>query len=48
MNKEDFYHNLKQRFPDNEFILLEFNGASKPIKYKCLKLNLKFNQYENI
>lgn len=37
MNKEEFYQNLKQRFPNNDFVILDFNGASKPIKYKCLK-----------
>ena len=53
MNKEDFYHNLKQRFPDNDFIILDFNGASKPIKYKCLKCGRVINKskanhlYEN-
>lgn len=35
--KETFYQKLKQHFPDNEFEILEFNGAFKPIKYKCLK-----------
>ncbi len=35
--KETFYQELKTRFPDNDFEILEFSGTSKPIKYKCLK-----------
>ena len=35
--KETFYQELKQRFPDNEFEILEYSGTFKPIKYRCLK-----------
>lgn len=34
--KESFYNELKRRFPNNEFQILEFSGTFKPIKYQCL------------
>lgn len=34
--KEQFLKELKLRFPNNNIEILEYSGASKPIKYKCL------------
>lgn len=35
--KQSFALQLKKRFPDNQFEIIQFSGAFKPIKYKCLK-----------
>ena len=32
--KEEFLKELKKRFPNNKIEILEYSGASKPIKYK--------------
>lgn len=37
--KETFTQELQKRFPFNQFEILEFNGAFKPIKYRCLTCN---------
>ena len=43
--KEEFEKELIIRFPNNKVEILEYSGASKPIRYKCLECGKEY--YKN-